>query len=157
MYHISVEARLTGPAAGMQAAQQMVVKFHFVRPVQRHTGPQLNGVYAAIDMALEKVATENGVGVAGFTLAQGTGNALRPSIDQRDLIGKGLLRPISYLAQNILLNTGCTLDMVITQITGPGIHVVNQVITHTVHPAITKHHRTLRETTTTLPTLGLEG
>ena len=85
------------------------------------------------------------------------GRTRRSTVDSRDLIGKSLLRPIADLAQNILLNTGCTLDMVVTQFTGPGRNVINQVITHTIHPAITKYHRTLRETITAQPTLGVEG
>lgn len=157
MYYISVEARLTGPKAGMQAAQQMVANFGFKRPARRYTGPQFNGAYATIDLALEKVVAENGCGAEGFILTQGVGNIQRSTVDSRDLIGKSLLRPIADLAQNILLNTGCTLDMIVTQFTGPGRNVINQVITHTIHPAITKYHRTLRETITAQPTLGVEG
>jgi len=67
------------------------------------------------------------------------------------------LRPIADLAQNILLNTGCTLNMVVTQVTGPGAHTISRIITHTIHPAIVKYHRVLRETITPLPTLGVEG
>ncbi len=157
MYYISVEARLVGPEAGMRAAQQMVVNFGFKRPARRYTGPQFNGAYATIDLALEKVVAENGYGAEGFILTQGVGNIQRSTVDSRDLIGKSLLRPIADLAQNILLNTGCTLNMVVTQVTGPGAHTISRIITHTIHPAITKYHRPLRETITAQPTLGVEG
>jgi len=102
MYYISVEACLVGPEAGMRAARQMVVNFGFKRPARRYTGPQFNGAYATIDLALEKVVTENGCGAEGFILMQGVGNIQRSTVDSRDLIGKSLLRPIADLAQNIL-------------------------------------------------------
>lgn len=157
VYCISVEARLTGPAENIAAAKTMVANYRFERPTRRYTGPQFNISYAAIDLALERVVTDDGCGIAGGTLNQGSGNIQRSTIDTRDLIDKSLLRPIADLAQNILLNTGCTLNMVVTQVTGPGAHTISRIITHTIHPAIVKYHRVLRETITPLPTLGVEG
>lgn len=157
VYCISVEARLIGPAENIAAAKMMVANFHFERPAHRYTGPQFNISYAAIDLALEKVATDGGCGIAGATLNNGSGHMQHSTIDARDLIDKSLLRPIADLAQNILLNTGCTLNVVVTQVTGPGAHTISRIITHTIHPAITKYHRPLRETITPLPTLGVEG
>lgn len=157
VYCISAEARLTGPAENIAAAKMMVANFHFERPARRYTGPQFNISYAAIDLALEKVATDDGCGIAGATLNKGSGYMQHSTIDARDLIDKSLLRPIADLAQNILLNTGCTLNVVVTQVTGPGAHTISRIITHTIHPAITKYHRPLRETVTPLPTLGVEG
>lgn len=157
MYHIAVEARLTGPALGMQVARQMVAGFHFERPAHRYSGPQFNIAYGAIDVALDKVVTDGGYGVEGGTIQQQAQKIQMSTVDPRDLLNKNLLRPIADLAQDILLNTGCTLDVVVTQITGPGRYTVNRVITHTIHPATAKYHRTLRETITTPPTLGVEG
>lgn len=157
VYCISAEARLTGPAENIAAAKMMVANFHFERPARRYTGPQFNISYAAIDLALEKVATDDGCGIAGATLNKGSGYMQHSTIAERDLIDKSLLRPIADLAQNILLNTGCTLNVVVTQVTGPGAHTISRVITHTIHPAIVKYHRVLRETITPLPTLGVEG
>lgn len=63
MYHIAVEARLTGPEAGMQAAWQMIADYaiNTSEPLSR------NEAHICLVNALKKIIMYGSEGVAGTT------------------------------------------------------------------------------------------
>ena len=156
MYHIAVEARLSGPEASKPAAQQMIAEY----PEKTLTRPQLQAVlrneaHIPLERALEKVFMNGHEGVAGGTIIV-SGNSKGATVGADDMLSKEMLQPLAQLARRILNATGCTLDIVITQVYGPGPYTVNRVVTHAIHPFPEKRHRTLRVSVLTPTTLGLE-
>lgn len=152
MYHIAVEARLTGPEAGMQAAWQMITDYavNVPEPLCR------NEAHICLVNALQKIIMDGSKGVAGATTIA-SGNVKGATVRASDTLSKEALRPLARLAQSILASTGCTLDLAITQVYGAGAYTVSHVVTHTIHPSAEKRHRTLKVSVLTPPTLGLEG
>ena len=151
MYHIAVEARLTGPEAGMQAAWQMIADYAVNVPESLHR----NEAHICLVNALKKIIMDGSKGVAGATIS--AGNVKGATARASDTLSKEALRPLARLAQSILVSTGCTLDVSITQVYGAGPYTVSHVVTHTIHPSTEKRHRTLKVSVLTPPTLGLEG
>lgn len=151
MYHIAVEARLTGPEAGMQAAWQMIADYAVNVPesLSRHEA------HIYLVNALKKIIMYGSEGVAGATIS--TGNIKGATVSASDVLTKEMLRPLAQHARSILVSTGCTLDVSITQVYGAGAYTVSHVVTHTIHPSTEKRHRTLKVSVLTPPTLGLEG
>lgn len=157
MYHIAVEARLTGPAVGMQAARQMVAGYADSLPEPQRQTLLRNEAHISLERALAKVVMNGGEGVAGGT-TQASGHIVKgATMSAGDTLSKEALRPLARLAQSILVSTGCTLDVSITQVYGAGAYTVSHVVTHTIHPSVEKRHRTLKVSVLTPPTLGLEG
>lgn len=152
MYHIAVEARLTGPASGMEAAWQMIADYaiNVPEPLLR------NEAHICLVNALKKIIMDGSKGVAGTTTIA-SGNIKGATVRAGDTLSKEALRPLARLAQSILAFTGCVLDVVITQVYGSGPYTVSHVVTHTIHPSVEKRHRTLKVSVLTPPTLGLEG
>lgn len=151
MYHIAVEARLTGPAAGMEAAWQILVDYAINTPEQLRS----NGAYSCVEHVLKEVVLNGGKGSAEATARNVNGATM--GVD--DTLSKKELTPLASFAQDLLATTGCTLDVSITQVqvyeSGP--YTVSHVVTHTIHPSVEKRHRTLKVSVLTPPTLGLEG
>lgn len=152
MYHIAVEARLTGPEAGMQAAWQLIADYavNVPEPLRR------NEAHICLVNALKKIIMNGSKGVTGTTTIP-SGNAKGATVSASDTLSKEALRPLARLAQSILVSTGCTLDVSITQVYGAGAYTVSHVVTHTIHPSTEKRHRALKVSVLTPPTLGLEG
>lgn len=152
MYHIAVEARLTGPEAGAEAALRMLADYavNAPEPLCR------NEAHICLVNALKKIIMNGSKGVAGTTTIP-SGNAKGATVRASDTLSKEALRPLARLAQSILVSTGCTLDVSITQVYGAGPYTVSHVVTHTIHPSTEKRHRTLKVSVLTPPTLGLEG
>lgn len=152
MYHIAVEARLTGPATGAEAALRMIADYAVNEPESLRR----NEAHICLVDALKRIIWDGSEGVAGATTISGRhdkGATVRAS----DTLSKEALRPLARLTQRILASTGCTLDVVITQVYGAGAYTVSHVVTHTIHPSTEKRHRTLKVSVLTPPTLGLEG
>lgn len=152
MYHIAVEARLTGPEAGMEAAWKMVADYSVNPPEQLRR----NEAHICLVNALRKIIMNGSKGIAGATTIS-SGHVKGPTVRANDTLSKEALRPLARLAQSILVSTGCTLDVSITQVYGAGAYTVSHVVTHTIHPSTKKRHRTLKVSVLTPPTLGLEG
>lgn len=152
MYHVAVEACLTGPGAGMEAAWKMIADYavNVPEPLRR------NEAHICLVNALKKIIMNGSKGVTGTTTIP-SGNAKGATVSASDTLSKEALRPLARLAQSILASTGCTLDVSITQVYGAGAHTVSHVVTHTIHPSTEKRHRTLKVSVLTPPTLGLEG
>lgn len=157
MYHIAVEARLTGPASGIRAAQQMVAGYTDILPDPQRQALLRNEAHISLERALAKVVMNGGEGVAGGTTQASSHIVKGATMRASDTLSKEALCPLARLAQNILTSTGCTLDVVITQVYGAGPYTVSHVVTHTIHPSVEKRHRTLKVSVLTPPTLGLEG
>lgn len=149
MLHITVEARLTGPAAGMEAAWQILADYATNTPEQLRS----NGAYSCVEYVLKEVVLNGGKGSAEATARNVNGATM--GVD--DTLSKKELIPLVSFAQDLLAATGCTLDVSITQVYGSVPYTVSHVVTHTIHPSTEKRHRTLKVSVLTLPTFGLEG
>lgn len=152
MYHIAVEVRLTGPATGAEAALRMIADYAVNEPESLRR----NEAHICLVNALGKVIWDGSKGVAGTTTISSE-NAKGATVRASDTLSKEALRPLARLAQSILVSTGCTLDVSITQVYGAGAYTVSHVVTHTIHPSTEKRHRALKVSVLTPPTLGLEG
>lgn len=150
MYHIAVEARLSGPEASKPAAQQMIADYAVNEPESLRR----NEAHICLVNALKKIIMYGSEGVAGATIS--TGNVKGATVRASDVLTKEMLRPLAQHARSILDATGCTLDVSITQVYGAGPYTVSHVVTHTIHPSTEKRHRTLKVSVLTPPTLGLE-
>ena len=134
----------------MQAAWKMIADYAVNEPESLRR----NEAHICLVNALKKIIMYGSEGVAGATIS--TGNVKGVTVRASDVLTKEMLRPLAQRARSILDATGCTLDIVITQVYGPGPYTVNRVVTHTIHPFPEKRHRTLRVSVLTPPTLGLE-
>lgn len=152
MYHIAVEVRLTGPATGAEAAWKMIADYAVNEPEPLRR----NEAHICLVDALKKIIMNGSQGVAGVTTISGRHDK-GATVSASDTLSKEALRPLARLAQSILVSTGCTLDVSITQVYGAGAYTVSHVVTHTIHPSTEKRHRTLKVSVLTPPTLGLEG
>lgn len=123
MYHVAVEACLTGTEAGMQAAWKMIADYavNVPEPLRR------NEAHICLVNALKKIIMNGSKGVTGTTTIP-SGNAKGVTVRASDMLNKEALRPFARLARSILDATGCTLDMLITQVTGRGAYTVDKVI-----------------------------
>lgn len=151
MYHIAVEARLTGPEAGMQAAWKMIADYAVNEPESLRR----NEAHICLVNALKKIIMYGSEGVAGATIS--TGNVKGATVRASDMLTKEMLRPLAQLAQSILDATGCTLDVLITQVMGQGPYTVNKVIVYKICPKQPKGFHVLTQKVISVPTLGLEG
>lgn len=149
MYRIAVEARLTGPAAGMEAAWQILADYATNTPEQLRP----NGAYSCVEHALKEVVLNGGKGSVEATARNVNG----ATMEVDNTLSKKELTPLASFAQDLLAATGCTLDVAITQVYGSGPYTVSHVVMHTIHPSTEKRHRTLKVSVLTPPTLGLEG
>lgn len=152
MYHVAVEACLTGPGAGMEAAWKMIADYAVNVPESLRR----NEAHICLVNALKKIIMNGSKGVTGTTTIP-SGNAKGATVSASDTLSKEALRPLARLAQSILVSTGCTLDVSITQVYGADAYTVSHVVTHTIHPSTEKRHRALKVSVLTPPTLGLEG
>lgn len=152
MYHIAVEARLTGPAAGMETAWQMIADYaiNVPEPLGR------NEAHICLVNALKKIIMNGSKGVTGTTTIP-SGNARGATMRASDMLNKEALQPLARLARSILDATGCTLDVLITQVTGQGPYTVDKVIIYKIFPKQPKGFHVLTQKVISVPTLGLEG
>lgn len=151
MYHIATEARLTGPEAGMQAAWQLIADYaiNTPEPLSR------NEAHICLVNALKKIIMYGSEGVAGATIS--TGHVKGATVSASDVLTKEMLRPLAQLARTILATTGCTLDVLITQVMGQGPYTVDKVIVYKICPKQPKGFHVLTQKVISVPTLGLEG
>lgn len=152
MYHIAVEARLTGPTAGMEAAWKMIADYaiNVPEPLGR------NEAHICLVNALKKIIMNGSKGVAGTTTIP-NGNAKGATVSASDTLTKEMLRPLAQRARSILDATGCTLDVLITQVMGQGPYTVDKVIVYKICPKQPKGFHILTQKVISVPTLGLEG
>lgn len=151
MYHIAVEVRLTGPATGREAALRMVADYAVNEPESLRR----NEAHICLVNALKKIIMYGSEGVAGATIS--TGNVKGATVSASDVLTKEMLRPLAQLARSILDATGCTLDVLITQVMGPGPYTVDKVIIYKICPKQPKGFHVLTQKVISVPTLGLEG
>lgn len=151
MYHIAVEARLTGPEAGMQAAWKMIADYAVNEPESLRR----NEAHICLVNALKKIIMYGSEGVAGATIS--TGNIKGATVRANDVLTKEMLRPLAQRARSILDATGCTLDVLITQVMGQGPYTVDKVIVYKICPKQPKGFHVLTQKVISVPTLGLEG
>lgn len=151
MYHIAVESRLTGPATGAEAAWKMIADYAVNEPESLRR----NEAHICIVNALKKIIMYGSEGVAGATIS--TGNVKGATVSANDVLTKEMLRPLAQLARSILDATGCTLDVLITQVTGRGAYTVDKVIVYKIFPKQPKGFHVLTQKIFNIPTLGLEG
>lgn len=152
MYHIAVEARLTGPATGAEAALRMIADYAVNEPESLRR----NEAHICLVHALGKVIWDGSRGVAGTTTISNrhdNGATMRAS----DVLTKEMLRPFAQRARTILDATGCTLDVLITQVMGQGPYTVDKVIVYKICPKQPKGFHILTQKVISVPTLGLEG
>ena len=152
MYHVAVEACLTGPGAGMEAAWKMIADYavNVPEPLRR------NEAHICLVNALKKIIMNGSKGVTGTTTIP-SGNAKGATVRASDTLSKETLRPLARLAQSILVSTGCTLDVLITQVMGQGPYTVDKVIVYKICPKQPKGFHVLTQKVISVPTLGLEG
>ena len=152
MYHVAVEACLTGPGAGMEAAWKMIADYavNVPEPLRR------NEAHICLVNALKKIIMNGSKGVAGTTTIP-SGNAKGATVSASDTLSKEALRPLARLAQSILVSTGCTLDVLITQVMGQGPYTVDKVIVYKICPKQPKGFHVLTQKVISVQTLGLEG
>lgn len=152
MYHIAVEARLTGPAAGMEAAWKMIADYAISEPESLSR----NEAHICLVNALKKIIMYGSEGVAGATTIA-SGNIKGATARANDVLTKEMLRPLAQRARTILDATGCTLDVLITQVVGQGPYTVDKVIVYKICPKQPKGFHVLTQKVISVPTLGLEG
>ena len=152
MYHIAVEARLTGPAAGMEAAWKMIADYAISEPESLSR----NEAHICLVNALKKIIMYGSEGVAGATTIA-SGNIKGATARANDVLTKEMLRPLAQRARTILDATGCTLDVLITQVMGQGPYTVDKVIVYKICPKQPKGFHVLTQKVISVPTLGLEG
>ena len=152
MYHIAVEARLTGPAAGMEAAWKMIADYAISEPESLSR----NEAHICLVNALKKIIMYGSEGVAGATTIA-SGNIKGATARANDGLTKEMLRPLAQRARTILDATGCTLDVLITQVMGQGPYTVDKVIVYKICPKQPKGFHVLTQKVISVPTLGLEG
>lgn len=109
MYHIAVEARLTGPTAGMEAAWKMIADYAISEPESLSR----NEAHICLVNALKRLIWNGSDGVAGATTISSR-NDKGATVSASDMLNKEALRPFARLARSILDATGCTLDVLIT-------------------------------------------
>lgn len=151
VYCISAEARLTGPAAGMEAAWKMIADYAVNEPESLRR----NEAHIYLVNALKKIIMYGSEGVAGATIS--TGNIKGATVRASDVLTKEMLRPLAQRARTILDATGCTLDVLITQVMGQGPYTVDKVIVYKICPKQPKGFHVLTQKVISVPTLGLEG
>ena len=151
MYHIAVEVRLTGPATGREAALRMVADYAVNEPESLRR----NEAHICLVNALKKIIMYGSEGVAGATIS--TGNVKGATVRASDVLTKEMLRPLAQRARSILDATGCTLDVLITQVMGQGPYTVDKVIVYKICPKQPKGFHVLTQKVISVPTLGLEG
>lgn len=152
MYHIAVESRLTVPQPGTGAAWEMIADYavNVPEPLRR------NEAHICLVNALKKIIMNGSKGVTGTTTIP-SGNAKGATVSASDTLTKEALRPLAQLARSILDATGCTLDVLITQVMGPGPYTVDKVIIYKICPKQPKGFHVLTQKVISVPTLGLEG
>ena len=133
----------------MEAAWQILADYAINTPEQLRS----NGAYSCVEHVLKEVVLNGGKGSAEATARNVNGATM--GVD--DTLSKKELTPLASFAQDLLATTGCTLDVLITQVYESGPYTVSHVVTHTIHPSVEKRHRTLKVSVLTPPTLGLEG
>ena len=151
MYHIAVEARLSGPEASKPVAQQMIADYAVNEPESLRR----NEAHICLVNALKKIIMYGSEGVAGATIS--TGNIKGATVRASDVLTKEALRPLAQRARSILDATGCTLDVLITQVMGQGPYTVDKVIVYKICPKQPKGFHVLTQKVISVPTLGLEG
>lgn len=151
MYHIAVEARLSGPEASKPAAQQMIADYAVNEPESLRR----NEAHICLVNALKKIIMYGSEGVAGATIS--TGNVKGATVRASDVLTKEMLRPLAQRARSILDATGCTFDVLITQVMGQGPYTVDKVIVYKICPKQPKGFHVLTQKVISVPTLGLEG
>ena len=151
MYHIAVEACLSGPEASKPAAQQMIADYAVNEPESLRR----NEAHICLVNALKKIIMYGSEGVAGATIS--TGNVKGVTVRASDVLTKEMLRPLAQRARSILDATGCTLDVLITQVMGQGPYTVDKVIVYKICPKQPKGFHVLTQKVISVPTLGLEG
>ena len=151
MYHIAVEVRLTGPATGREAALRMVADYAVNEPESLRR----NEAHICLVNAVKKIIMYGSEGVAGATIS--TGNVKGATVRASDVLTKEMLRPLAQRARSILDATGCTLDVLITQVMGQGPYTVDKVIVYKICPKQPKGFHVLTQKVISVPTLGLEG
>lgn len=152
MYHIAVEACLTGPEAGMEAAWKMIADYaiNVPEPLCR------NEAHICLVEAFKRTIWDGSKGVAGATtISNRHDNGV--TVSASDMLTKEALRPLAQLARRILDTTGCTLDVLITQVMGQGPYTVDKVIVYKICPKQPKGFHVLTQKVISVPTLGLEG
>lgn len=152
MYHIAVEVRLTGPATGREAALRMVADYAVNEPESLRR----NEAHICLVNALKKIIMYGSEGVAGATTIS-TGHVKGATVRASDVLTKEMLRPLVQRARSILDATGCTLDVLITQVMGQGPYTVDKVIVYKICPKQPKGFHVLTQKVISVPTLGLEG
>ena len=152
MYHIAVEARLTGPATGAEAALRMIADYAVNEPESLRR----NEAHICLVDALKKIIWDGSEGVAGATTISGRHDK-GATVSASDMLTKEMLRPLAQRARSILDATGCTLDVLITQVMGQGPYTVDKVIVYKICPKQPKGFHILTQKVISVPTLGLEG
>lgn len=136
----------------MEAAWKMIADYavNVPEPLRR------NEAHICLVNALKKIIMNGSKGVTGTTTIP-SGNAKGATVRASDTLSKETLRPLARLAQSILVSTGCTLDVLITQVMGQGPYTVDKVIVYKICPKQPKGFHVLTQKVISVPTLGLEG
>lgn len=152
MYHIAVESRLTVPQPGTGAAWEMIADYalNVPEPLRR------NEAHICLADALKRTILDGSKGVAGATTISSR-HDWGPTVSASDMLTKEMLRPLAQRARSILDATGCTLDVLITQVMGQGPYTVDKVIVYKICPKQPKGFHVLTQKVISVPTLGLEG
>lgn len=136
----------------MEAAWKMIADYavNVPEPLRR------NEAHICLVNALKKIIMNGSKGVAGTTTIP-SGNAKGATVSASDVLTKEMLRPLAQRARTILDATGCTLDVLITQVMGQGPYTVDKVIVYKICPKQPKGFHVLTQKVISVPTLGLEG
>lgn len=135
----------------MQAAWKMIADYAVNEPESLRR----NEAHICLVNALKKIIMYGSEGVAGATIS--TGNVKGATVRASDVLTKEMLRPLAQRARSILDATGCTLDVLITQVMGQGPYTVDKVIVYKICPKQPKGFHVLTQKVISVPTLGLEG
>ena len=135
----------------MQAAWKMIADYAVNEPESLRR----NEAHICLVNALKKIIMYGSEGVAGATIS--TGNVKGVTVRASDVLTKEMLRPLAQRARSILDATGCTLDVLITQVMGQGPYTVDKVIVYKICPKQPKGFHVLTQKVISVPTLGLEG
>lgn len=115
-----------------------------------------NEAHICLVDALKRIIWDGSEGVAGATTISSR-NDKGATVSASNMLNKEALRPFARLARSILDATGCTLDVLITQVTGRGAYTVDKVIVYKISPKQPKGFHVLTQKIFNIPTLGLEG
>lgn len=154
MIRLQVEAHvgaITNLEAAKQAGYEVAIQSREARP-----GYPIHLVGERIFNASDGKLDEKFCVAANETYSHRDGTF---GIEEAHVIGDLLKKYFvdAKLARRILDTTGCTLDVLITQVMGQGPYTVDKVIVYKISPKQPKGFHVLTQKVISVPTLGLEG